>query len=193
MQDIMPIWIGLGLVGVVIYLIRTHYLVAFLRDQVMPAFDLGGESDLSGLLIGGIVNFVLVFIFLVLRNLPLWILAVLLGPLAIVAALVVQPEKAIRVLPVDLERGARLDHPDLRIHYVAGEHALHCQACSNLTPLDPCPDCSSAVYGPSSPGIRCRKCRSYIDRWTCPDCDSLNVLANSFVVLRPYLVAGVRW
>ncbi len=193
MQDIMPIWIILGLVGVVIYLIRTHYIVAFLRDQVMPAFQLGNESDFSGMLIGGITNFVLVFTFLVIRNLPMWILAVLLGPLAIIAALVVQPEKAIRVLPVHLERDARLEDPDLRIHYVAGEHALQCQACSNLIPLDPCPDCSSTVYGPSDPGISCRKCRSYIDRWSCPGCDSLNVLADSLVVLRPYLVAGARW
>jgi hypothetical protein len=192
MQDIMPIWIGLGLVGALIYLIRTHYLAAFLRDQVMPAFQLGNESDFSGMLIGGLTNFVLVFIFLVIRNLPLWILAVILGPLAIVAALVVQPEKAIRVLAVDIERDARLDHPDLRIHYVAGELALQCPACSNLTPLDPCPDCTSAVYGPSGSGIRCRKCSSYIDRWSCPSCDSLNVLANSLVVLRPYLVAGAR-
>lgn len=192
MQNVMLIWIGLGLVGALIYLIRTHYLGAFLRDQVMPAFQLQNESDFSGLLISGLLNFVLVFIFLVIRNLPLWALAVILGPLAIVAALVVQPEKAIRVLAVDLERDARLDHDDLRIHYVAGEHALHCHACSNLAPLDPCPDCSSAIYGPSNPGIRCRKCRSYIDRWTCPNCDSLNVLANSLVVLRPYLVAGGR-
>lgn len=192
MQGIIPIWIGLGLAGAIIYLVRMHYLVAFLRDQVLPAFTPSGESDLGSMLISSILNVLLVFMFLVIRNLPLWVLAVLLGPLAIVAALLVRPEKAIRVLAIDLERDARLEAGKIYSHYIVGEHALRCEACGSLTPLGPCPDCNSVAYGPSTSAIRCRKCRELIDRWTCPDCKTVNKMSSSLVELRPHLVAGGR-
>lgn len=192
MQGLIPIWVGLGLAGAMIYLVRMHYLVAFLRDQVLPAFTPSGESDLGSMLISSVFNVLLVFMFLVIRNLPLWVLAVLLGPFAIAAALLVQPEKAIRVLAIDLERDTRLEASENYSHYVVGENALRCEACGSLTSLGPCPDCNSATYGPSTSVIRCRKCHKFIDRWTCTDCGAVNKMSSSLVELRPYLVAGGR-
>lgn len=189
MQGVVQIWIVLGLVGVVVYLARTGYLAAFISEQVLPMFFLSSEDDLGSMLIGFVIHFLLTLISLLIRNLLLWVLAVILGPFAIVLALVIRPEKALRVITVDLESDSHLEASDIFSHYVVGRHARQCSQCGSLTPLDACPACGSLVYGPAMPAIRCRKCHEYIDRWTCPGCNTVNKTSISLIELRPYLVS----
>ncbi len=184
------IWGGLGLVGAIIYLVRTGYLWPMVRDQVLPGLRVQGGTC-GEIAFHMAISPVLVLLFLILRNFLLWSVAIVLGPIAIPLAIWMDLSRVIRRINIDLELDWRLELNDSYIDYVVGEVVLCCSKCDHLVPLGPCSDCGSIAYGPKGQFIECRKCDERIDHWTCPACGADNRVRHSLVRLQPHLVAGV--
>ena len=190
-MEIVIIWGGLGLIGVVIYLVRTSYLWPFIREHILnPVRQGAGGSDMGSIIFSMFLTPILILVSLVFRNLILLALAIILGPIAIVVAIRIKPEDAIRTVPVDLDFDWRMEMRDVYTHYYAGEYVYQCYECKSLEPVEACDLCGGVAYGPGSSMISCRKCGARIGTWTCPQCSHRNPVKGSLAAVRPRLVGG---
>lgn len=187
MQTFLLVWGGLGLIGAIIYLIRTGYLWPMIRDQILPGLAVNG-STLGEIVLGFVLAPIMILLFLVVRNLPLWVAAIVLGPIAIPMAVLIDTNRMLRYIRVDVASDSRLESKGVDTNYVVGEVVLRCRKCDHLVLLDTCPKCGSIAYGPNGTSIECRKCNEDVDHWACPSCGEENRVFLSLVRLRPWLV-----